>query len=87
MKRAETLLTAHELIDGDRAESYGDFGKQMTGVAEAFSALTNQCITGEDVALILVLLKIRRFQTSSDSDSIVDLCGYAALMGEYYAGS
>ena len=45
---------------------------------------TNASITAEDVALMMVLLKISRHTqgTKNNLDNFIDMCGYAAIAGE-----
>lgn len=84
MHRTTVLETANNLITGPRAESYGDFKEQMLGISRAFEGITGHPIDPSHVALLLQLLKLRRFETSQDHDSMVDLAGYTALRGEYF---
>ena len=43
-------------------------------------------ITPEDVVLMMMLVKVARLTHASTTDSWVDLCGYAALGGEFTHG-
>ena len=88
-KRGDILLEAGRLITGDRAEQYGNFKDQMESIAGMYKALhIGIPMTGnldeKGVAEIMMLLKMRRAITSDDTDSVVDLCGYAALYGEHF---
>jgi len=85
--RAMVLDTAKELITGDRQNQYGSFRDQMVSIAGAFNSIRNDQpvpLEPEDVALILMLLKVKRSTTSKDVDSYVDICGYAALTAEHF---
>ena len=83
--RTLILETASNLITGPRAKSYGDFGDQMRGLAEAFNGIKGrEVLDAKDVALLLMILKLRRLETGWELDSAVDLCGYAALAGEHF---
>ena len=82
--RSRVLGRAQSLICGDRAKSYGDYGAQMASLANAFNSITGHTLGPNDVSTLLVLLKLRRMQTSTDPDSAVDLCGYAALHAEFF---
>lgn len=84
MDRTGVLERASNLISGDRASAYGDFGDQMRSMAAAFNAVTGHSITPEDASRFLMLLKIRRGITATDQDSETDLAGYAALHGEHF---
>lgn len=82
--RIAILEHTSNLLSGPRAESYGDFGEQMRSIAGAFTAITGEEISPNHVAILLMLLKLRRLETGWDLDSCVDLAGYAALIGEYF---
>ena len=87
--RSEILETANALINGPRADSYGSFRDQMTGIADAFNGLYHHDpeaphLDPRHVSMILMLLKLRRRVTAGDLDSSVDLCGYAALDAEHF---
>ena len=82
--RVALLERAANLISGDRAQAYGDFGDQMRSLSTAFNAVTGHNITPEDASRFLMLLKIRRGITATDQDSEIDLAGYAALHGEHF---
>ena len=84
MNRTGILETASNLISGDRAEAYGDYGDQMRSLSAAFNAITGHNISPEDASRFLMLLKIRRGITATDQDSETDLAGYAALHGEHF---
>ena len=84
MNRVSVLEKASNLITGDRADAYGDFHDQMASISGMYTSLTGKEIAPRDVALILMLLKLRRNQTDSGTDSLVDLCGYAALYVEAF---
>lgn len=84
LNRDGILGVAAKLVSGNRANAYGDFGEQMRSLSRAFEGITGRELPPQDVAVLLMLLKLRRATTSSDQDSLVDLCGYAALYGEYF---
>jgi len=84
LNRVGILERASNLITGDRASAYGDFGEQMRSLSRAFNGITGKDLSPQDVATLLMLLKIRRMQSATDQDSETDLCGYAALYGEYF---
>lgn len=84
------LEAANKIIYGDRENTYGDPGKNLRNIANLWEmylhgtgALKDDCagISAEDVALMMVLLKIARLMNSpSHKDSLIDICGYAALI-------
>lgn len=85
--RSTTLTTAEELINGDRAATYGDPAENFTRIADLWNAqfghkLTEK-FTATDVALALVHLKLSRLAVTPDhADSWIDGCGYLALGSE-----
>lgn len=83
-RRADILDTAKGLITGDRLQAYGNFRDQMVGIAKAFEGITGKPISPHHVAVLLMILKLRRSQTAKDTDSLTDLCGYAALYAEFF---
>ncbi len=71
----------------ERARQYDPNGKKELSfkqVAEAFNAVTGKTITGADVCLMLVMLKIVRQNatTGFHLDSAVDGVNYMALWAE-----
>jgi hypothetical protein len=84
MNRNEILETAHSLINGDRKEEYGDAKESFTDIATIWSIILNHKVQPKDVAMCMVALKVNRFVNSKNGhkDSLIDICGYAALAGE-----
>ncbi|OIH81998.1 hypothetical protein BLJ79_21485 [Arthrobacter sp. UCD-GKA] len=85
--RSTTLTTAEELINGDRAATYGDPAENFTRIAQLWNAQfghkLNAKFTATDVALALTHLKLSRLAVTPDhADSWVDGCGYLALGSE-----
>jgi len=79
------LKEAHKIIYGDREKTYGKPSKNLETIAKMWnayiSARTDSELTAKDVAAMMVLLKTARLANDpSHRDSIVDICGYAALM-------
>tara|TARA_R110002051_G_scaffold16439_2_gene49643 strand:- start:1031 stop:1276 length:246 start_codon:yes stop_codon:yes gene_type:complete len=74
------LLEAQELIEGERAGTYGDSGKNHARIAAMWSALLEQEITAHQVYLCLIAVKMSRLMASPQHrDSWLDIAGYAAL--------
>lgn len=94
--RAAILATAEELVNGERARTYGDAKASFQRVADLWNAMGFRTaharaeghepmrkLEAADVALALAQLKVSRIISSPDhEDSWVDLAGYAALGGE-----
>jgi hypothetical protein len=84
MSRDDILTTAQNLINGDRKKEYGDAKESFTDIAIMWSIVLNHVIEPKDVAMCMVALKVNRFANSKNGhkDSLIDICGYAALAGE-----
>jgi hypothetical protein len=87
----ETVLhEAERIIYGDREMTYGHPSKNLWTIARLWTAyvdaasdnsLQGKEFTAKDVALMMILVKTARLANNeSHRDSIVDICGYAALM-------
>lgn len=82
MNRDDVLYKAVETIQ-DRGESYGDASKSFIRIADMWGTFLDQRITPAEVAIMMIMLKIARLESSPNhSDSWIDICGYAALAGE-----
>lgn len=83
-KRAEILATATELIDGDRARTYGDATAAYARVGVVWGALLNIEPIPPEVALTMMtaLKLIRAVDNPRHEDSWIDAAGYIGLAGE-----
>ena len=90
MTKEEILKKARDLITGDRNETHGDAFQNHAEIAEFWNIFLDKklqpmaSITAEDVALMMVLMKISRNTQGKKNnlDNFIDMCGYAALAGE-----
>jgi hypothetical protein len=78
------LLEAAEIIEGDREQTYGSFDVNLNNIAVLWNNYLcmlgyDTQLTGKDVCLMMVLLKICRETNSHKRDNLVDICGYTAL--------
>jgi hypothetical protein len=81
--RDEVLDTAKKLINGDRDSDYGDASTAHTKIAMIWEAMTGKHFTPEQVAMMMIGLKLARLShDATKADSWVDVCGYAALGAE-----
>jgi len=95
--RVRTLETAISLTAGDREESYGPPFDNLSNCAAMLNAYINskqKCIvrtsdsyevvlTAEDIAWIMVLLKmVRSFKSGYHPDNYTDAAAYSAIAGE-----
>lgn len=81
----ETVLDeSRKIIYGDREQTYGKPSKNLDCIAGMWSAYLKTRgtdLTGKDVATMMVLLKAARLANKpGHRDSVVDICGYAALI-------
>lgn len=73
------LQEAEGLVSGDRQEDYGHPKQSMERIATFWSAVLEQEITPKQVCLCMIGLKLARLLESDVRDSLVDICGYAAI--------
>ena len=69
-------MDAINLVDQKRDEQYGDYKENLGRIAEMWSAFIGYEITAEDVALMMVLVKISRSRASYLRDTTVDGVAY-----------
>lgn len=81
------LAEADALINGPRAKEYGDARQSFTRIADLWTATLGFKVTREQVAIMMVQLKISRMVGDIESgikfikrDSIVDAAGYIGLL-------
>lgn len=81
------LQEAHEIIYGDREQTYGHPAKNLTQIAALWTAFLQAkegnegiVLSAADVAMLMMLVKMARQQHQFKRDNIVDMCGYAALL-------
>lgn len=83
MNRAYFLDKAEELINGQRAQDYGDARDNHQRIADIWSVILGQQITPEQVCACMIGLKLARLANDmKQDDTWVDIAGYAALGGE-----
>lgn len=88
VRAATVLRSAADIIEGDRAEQHGDKAVSFGRIALMWQAhldvrREDGPLTGEDVALMMVLMKLVRSQSGEwNEDDFVDLCGYGACAAE-----
>ena len=83
--REECLRHANECVNLDRVNQYGDPEDNFRAIAEMWSAYLGCELSEEDVAMMMVLLKVARVATGTGkTDNFIDICGYAACAYEEY---
>jgi len=89
--KADAILsTARNLVTSDRASDYGPMKHNMDTIAKFWNVYLHcrpsgrsDIIDGEDVAMMLALMKVARICGGPfKDDSYIDLAGYAAVAGQ-----
>jgi hypothetical protein len=83
------LAEAERIIYGDREKTYGKPSRNLETIAKMWNAYlfkdieapAEGALNAKDVAAMMILLKVARLANDqTHRDSIVDICGYAALI-------
>ncbi|AEJ93374.1 hypothetical protein SEA_SUPERCALLIE99_57 [Mycobacterium phage SuperCallie99] len=75
------LTTAENIINGQRAQDYGDAKENHQRIAKLWEAYTGKEYSPEDVAVMMILLKIARFMENGyHEDTVTDIAGYAGVI-------
>jgi len=83
MKRNDILKNAMKLINGKRSKDYGDAHENHQRIADLWSVVFGFKVLVWQVYLCLILVKVARLINSPKHlDSMIDIPGYAALLGE-----
>lgn len=83
MKRVETLMSASDLICGQRQEDYGTPQQNFGNIAKLWSVVLDKKIEPWQVALCMAQVKAARLISSpTNTDSWVDMAGYVGLGSE-----
>lgn len=79
LPRVEALREAAKIIAGDRDVQYGGPEENFTRIAKIWSVIIGKEITPEDVAMMMVGLKVARYASKSgfQPDTWIDIAGYA----------
>lgn len=88
MNRKEVLDTAIKTVCEERQDSYGTPEDNFAIIAVLWSwCLGDVMLEAEDVAIMMILLKIARIQTGTfKPDNYIDITGYAACAAEVAGG-
>jgi len=80
---AEMFLRHVAQVIAERSVQYGDAGSNMPAIARRWSATLGREISPAQVVICLLDLKLARLaHDPAHEDSVVDVCGYAALLAE-----
>lgn len=75
------LSEANRIIYGDREKTYGSPSKNLKVIAKFWGEYLGTKLSAQDVCVMMILLKAARLRnTPGHRDSVVDICGYAALI-------
>jgi len=86
VKKETVLQEADRLINGARAQAYGDAKQNFKDIATGWATILSRRngaeinIKPEDVAAMMMWLKICRNTNKPHRDNAVDIAGYASLM-------
>jgi hypothetical protein len=77
--RVEALREAAKIITGDRDTQYGGREEKFGRIAKVWSMILGVEISNEDVAMMMVGLKVARYANKSgfQGDTWIDIAGYA----------
>ena len=82
-KRGNVLLEAHEVINGQRQDRYGNPEDSFRVIAKLWSTWIGKELFPRDVAMLMALLKVARARYGAGHrDSYVYGCGYLALAAD-----
>lgn len=80
---AEMFLKHVANVLAERSTQYGDAGSSMAAIASRWSVTLGHEISAAQVVLCLLDLKLARLaHDPAHEDSVIDVCGYAALLRE-----
>lgn len=87
MTRSELLDKAKETVCKDRVTQYGKPEKSFSFIAQLWESYLNEkgadcSLVAEDVANMMILLKVAREAHSPKVDNFIDIAGYAACGNE-----
>lgn len=83
--REKCLRLANECVNLDRVNTYGDPEDNFGAIADLWGTYLDLEISEEDVAMMMILLKVARVATGTGStDNFIDICGYSACAYEIY---
>jgi len=74
------LLEAERLVNGERAESYGDMKENWQKVTNVFNALTSRDLTVKESIFFMYAVKLVREEYQHKRDNPVDLAGYSQVL-------
>jgi hypothetical protein len=82
MTKEEFIYQARDVITTDRNNQYGEAENTFAIIADMWTAYLKTNLKPEDVAAMMILMKVARMTHGFKADNWVDVIGYAALGGE-----
>jgi hypothetical protein len=83
---SDVLEDAARVIHGPRRQAYGPVEESFDGIATVLNVVLRKKLVveldGQDVALMMMSMKLCREANEHSWDNLVDLAGYAALKGQ-----
>ena len=87
MKTQAYIDKAKDIVSTDREKTHGNKKINHDNIAKMWSAYLDFDISGRDVALMMVLLKVARTKAgSNNTDYYNDMVGYSSIAGELSEG-
>ena len=87
MKTQAYIDKAKDIVATDRELTHGNKKINHDNIAKMWSAYLDRDISGRDVALMMVLLKVARTKAGShNTDDYIDMVGYSSIAGELSEG-
>lgn len=80
--RYKVLSQAMEIVLSDRQTDYGTPESNFGIIADLWTVYLDHPIRPDDVAAMMILLKLARHKNARRMDNAVDIAGYAACMFE-----
>ena len=78
------LQEAHGIVYGDRHEEYGDAANNFTDIAKMWTDWNRGYhFTKEDVAMMMIMVKIARCHQNWTEDSLKDIVGYCTILHRF----
>ena len=78
--RSSILEYAKELLNGDRQKQYGDPVENYEKIATIYNTLNGiVSLDAEDIALIMVIVKLVREQHQHKADNLIDAAAYLEI--------
>lgn len=78
------LEEANDIIYGKRAEDYGDAIENFTNIANMWTHHKRGAhFTKEDVAIMMIMVKIARCHHKITADSLKDIVGYCTILHRF----